>query len=93
MPLSLVCGAECQIVSVGGGAAADSHWSGVTGSPSVVSSPVRSGSYAFQFIYLGLYAIPPTDDIATSGWSSTPLWSKVDDPETPDGTVITGAAS
>jgi hypothetical protein len=51
-PLSLVCGAECQIHNTGSGAAVDSHWSGAisTGSaPAVVSSPVRSGSYAYSF--------------------------------------------
>jgi len=43
---------------------------------------------------LTLHAISPTDDVTTTGWSSTPLWSKIDDdPDSPDGTVIAGAAS
>lgn len=36
----------------------------------------------------------PTDDITTTGWTSTPLWSKIDeDPGSPDGTVITATAA
>ena len=36
----------------------------------------------------------PTDDIATTGWATAPLWSKVDDdPGSPDATVITATAS
>ena len=44
---------------------------------------------------LGPYhAVSPTDDVTTTGWSSTPLWSRVDDPpDTPDGTVISATAS
>jgi hypothetical protein len=41
-----------------------------------------------------LVAVSPTDDVTTTGWSSTPLWSKIDDdPDSPDATVITGTAS
>jgi len=40
------------------------------------------------------HAISPTDDVTTTGWTSTPLWSKVDDdPDSPDATVITATAS
>jgi len=43
---------------------------------------------------LTLVAVSPTDDVTTTGWSSTPLWSKIDeDPGSPDGTVITATAS
>jgi len=51
MPLSLVCGAECQIVSVGSGAAAESHWSGTygDGSVSIESTVVRSGDKSLKF--------------------------------------------
>ena len=54
MTLSLVCGAECQIHSVGSGAVADRHWSvadddGGTGTVGVTASPVRSGSYALHY--------------------------------------------
>ena len=36
----------------------------------------------------------PTDDVTTTGWTSTPLWSKVDDdPDSPDATVISATAS
>jgi hypothetical protein len=36
----------------------------------------------------------PSDDVTTTGWSSTPLWSKIDDdPDSPDATVITATAS
>lgn len=35
----------------------------------------------------------PDSDITTTGWATAPLWSKVDDdPDTPDGTVITGTS-
>jgi len=35
----------------------------------------------------------PDGDITTTGWTSTPLWSKVDDdPASPDATVITATA-
>jgi len=38
--------------------------------------------------------VAPTDDITTTGWTSTPLWSKIDDdPDSPDATVITATAS
>lgn len=38
--------------------------------------------------------IAPDADTTTTGWSSTPLWSKIDDdPDSPDATVITGTAS
>jgi len=41
-----------------------------------------------------LVAVSPTDDVTTTGWSSTPLWSKIDeDPGSPDATVITATAS
>ena len=41
-----------------------------------------------------LYAVSPTDDVTTTGWTSTPLWSKIDDdPDSPDATVITATAS
>jgi len=41
-----------------------------------------------------LHAVSPTDDITTTGWSSTPLWSRIDDPpDTPDGTVISATSS
>jgi hypothetical protein len=41
-----------------------------------------------------VHAVSPTDDVTTTGWTSTPLWSKVDDdPDSPDATVITGTAS
>ena len=53
MPLSLVCGAECQIHSNGSGAAADSHWSNLGGTVTVVSSPVRSGSFAYSLASTG----------------------------------------
>jgi hypothetical protein len=53
MALSLVCGAECQIVNTGSGAAADSHWSartdGNASTPAVESTVVRSGSHSFKF--------------------------------------------
>jgi len=39
-----------------------------------------------------LTAIRPADDITTTGWTDTPLWSKVDE-ESPDATVITATAS
>jgi len=36
----------------------------------------------------------PDADITTTGWTSTPLWSKVDDdPASPDATVITASSS
>jgi hypothetical protein len=39
----------------------------------------------------GIYA-RPISDVATTGWSSTPLWSKVDDdPDDPDGTVVSAS--
>lgn len=38
--------------------------------------------------------IKPSDDIATTGWSTTPLYSKIDeDSDSPDGTVISAVAS
>lgn len=38
--------------------------------------------------------IAPTDDVTTTGWTSTPLYSRIDDdPDSPDGTVITATAS
>jgi hypothetical protein len=41
-----------------------------------------------------LHAVSPTDDITTTGWTTTPLWSKIDeDPASPDGTIITATAS
>ena len=41
-----------------------------------------------------VYDIAPTDDITTTGWTSTPLWSKIDDdPAAPDATVITATAA
>ena len=47
-----------------------------------------------QYTATDLYDIPPTDDVTTTGWSSTPLWSKIDDdPDSPDATVITATAS
>lgn len=40
-----------------------------------------------------LYARPDAD-IATTGWATAPLWSKVDDhPDSPDATVITASSS
>jgi hypothetical protein len=41
-----------------------------------------------------LHAVSPTDDITTTGWTTTPLWSKIDeDPASPDATIITATAS
>jgi len=40
----------------------------------------------------GQQGIYPDADTATTGWSSTPLWSKVDE-ASPDGTVISATAS
>ena len=38
--------------------------------------------------------ISPDADTTTTGWTATPLWSKVDeDPATPDGTIITATSS
>lgn len=36
--------------------------------------------------------IRPDGDIVTTGWSTAPLWSKIEE-ETPDGTIISGVAS
>ena len=51
--LSLVCGAECQIHSVGSGAAADSHWSsrqaGNDSTPEASTDEARSGSHSLYF--------------------------------------------
>lgn len=53
---------------------------------------VRSAIYSG--VFATLHAVSPTDDVTTTGWSSTPLWSKIDeDPDSPDGTVITATAS
>jgi hypothetical protein len=36
----------------------------------------------------------PDADVTTTGWTTTPLWSKIDeDPASPDGTVISATAS
>jgi hypothetical protein len=41
-----------------------------------------------------LVPVSPTDDVTTTGWTSTPLWSKIDDdPDSPDAAVITGTSS
>lgn len=38
--------------------------------------------------------VAPDADLATTGWSATPLWSKVDDdPDSPDGTTITASVT
>lgn len=42
----------------------------------------------------GQQVVLPDADTTTTGWTSTPLWSKVDDPwSSPDGTVISATAS
>jgi len=41
-----------------------------------------------------LVEIKPADDITTTGWTSTPLWSKVDeDSDSPDATVISATSA
>jgi hypothetical protein len=48
----------------------------------------------FTGAFTVFHIVSPTDDITTTGWTSTPLWSKVDeDPASPDGTVIQATAA
>lgn len=43
---------------------------------------------------LTLQTVSPDADVTTTGWTTTPLWSKIDeDPASPDGTIITATAS
>ena len=71
----------------------------VTSSGSSGSITVDLGSDSWFEIpwagpFITLYNVAPTDDVTTTGWSSTPLWSKIDeDPGSPDATVITATAS
>lgn len=44
-----VCGAECGIVTAGLATAVDRHWSSVTGTPTIETSIVRTGSRSFKF--------------------------------------------
>ena len=58
------------------------------------SDNVSTHIASWDEIPIPLYDVPPTDDVTTTGWSSTPLWSKIDDdPDSPDATVITATAS
>jgi len=41
---------------------------------------------------LNAQQLRPDADLATAGWSTAPLWSKIDE-DTPDGVTITGVAS
>lgn len=51
-----------------------------------------SGAVGIAVFGGGIQQIRPDADIATTGWATAPLWSKVDE-SSPDGTVITATAS
>jgi hypothetical protein len=58
----------------------------------VLTSTERTQLFNGQFFTYQY--IKPDADTTTTGWSSTPLWSKIDeDPASPDGTVVTATAS
>jgi hypothetical protein len=67
-------------------------------SPSIANEYVTirgsSSGARLTIVHGTLHAVSPDADTTTTGWTSTPLWSRIDeDPASPDGTVISATAS
>jgi hypothetical protein len=59
-----------------------------------VTLRTSASSPRLTIVHATLHAVSPDADTTTTGWTSTPLWSKVDeDPASPDGTVIMATAA
>lgn len=68
MALTLICGAECGIITAGlPAASANRHWFTVTGAPAIETSVVRSGSRSLRFVAA---ATNPSIAPGTTGSSS-----------------------
>jgi hypothetical protein len=77
---------EYKVLSATSSTSLAGTWTTAAGTPDVVSAFVAYKAAA------GVQQVRPDADVTTTGWTTTPLWSKIEETSA-DGTVITATAS